>query len=236
LTGEPCLTYNERVIDTTENGDNGPDDVPRVWELRPRLHLWALLIPQPLILVPILSFDANPSVDDQAPPDPHVWQWINLTAKLWLFWVAAVHLLYFNAARRVQIARVRGKTEVTISTLLPVEPVISPDRFRRFRTGWPGQIFLEYRAGTRLWRVIRAIALLPGICISRKQFPDELRWKSFLEAIGDSGLWPESPMACSAYPPVYPESPCSRCGLAIPAYEARCPACATPRPVEVEIA
>jgi hypothetical protein len=189
-----------------------------------------------LILVPILSFDANPSVDDQAPPDQHVWQWINLSAKLWLFWVAAVHVLYFNAARRVQIARVRGKTEVTISTLLPLEPVISPEQFRCVEFGWPGQISIRYRARTPLWRVIRAIALLPGICISRKQFPDELRWKSFLEAIGDSGLWPESPMACSAYPPVYPESPCSRCGLAIPAYEARCPACATPRPVEVEIA
>jgi hypothetical protein len=233
LTGSLEFTYNQWMTDTKENGEDGWDNGSRVWELRRRQYVWALLIPLPFTLLYLRSFESNPGGPD-APSFPYdqALLWLYRTAAVWLYWVAAVQLFYFNSARWVRIASVRGNPEVTISTFLPLEPVIPPDRIRCFRTGWPGQILVEYRAGSLLWRVIRAIALLPRVGISRKQFPDELRWNSFLNTIGDSGLWSGSSITCSDYPPVYPESPCSRCGLAIPAYEARCPSCAEPRQTE----
>lgn len=223
------MTYNQGVVDTQDNGEEGSDDDSRTWELRRRFHVWSILVPLSLTFVLIRSFDASEGVFDPSLPNHHAWEWLRLTAMVWLYWVAAVQLVYFNSARRIRIAHVRGKSEVTIWTRLPLEPVISPDRIRCFRTGWPNQIHVEYRTGSRLWRFLRAVALLPAVGISRKQFPDELRWKSFLNTIGDSGLWSGSPMVCSDYPPVFPESPCPRCGLAIPAYDARCPSCAEPR-------
>jgi hypothetical protein len=230
LTGSLDFTYNQWMTDTKENGEEGWDDGSRVWELRPRYHFWALLVPMPFTLLSIRSAESNPGgLMDVSLPYHHAWQWLFLTMMVWLYWVAAVQLVYFNAVRWVRIAGVGDKPEVTISTRLPFEPVIPPDRIRCFRNGWPGQILVDYRAGSLLWRVIREIALLPGISISQKQFPDDLRWQSFLNTISDSGLWSGSPIACSDYPPVYPVSPCSRCGLAIPAYEARCPSCAEPR-------
>lgn len=150
-----------------------------------------------------------------------------VTILVWAFWLLFVNFLFLHAARKITITHSDRGPRINIKTTLSLQSTITPDQILRVRTSWAraGHISVHYRTDSLLWRIIRALALMPNLVISRQQFPEELSWLSFVNSLDENQV----PVSSSTYPPTYPEVPCPTCGLKVPTYEATCPNCATPR-------
>ncbi len=220
-----------------------PDGDSRTWELRPVFSWWHLLYLFAYLIIlrrPLgITVSAFTSLADTL---PHVQPLDSsilfaVTCVIWLHWAFFVNFLFLFSARRITLTFREGEPELEIQTSLLLEPRIECSQFHGFRLGWAGQLFADYRAGSRLWRWVRAMAIMPALGISRRQFADELQWKSFLNSVplGKAIGKTDSNVLTSTYPPTYPEVPCPSCGLQIPAYEERCPNCATPRSRDEEL-
>lgn len=161
---------------------------------------------------------------------------LSLLCLVWMHWYLMVNFLYFFAARRITVTWIGNEPRFEIRTALLLQPVIEPAQISRIELGWPGQVAIRYRAKSRVWQWTRWLAIMPALAVTRRQFPDDLSWRSFLHSLpGEQKQHQEyqteiAAPSTSGYPPTYPEMPCPACGLRIPSYEATCPNCATPRP------
>lgn len=94
---------------------------------------------------------------------------------------------------------------------------------------WNGVVRVRVRSDSSLRDRIRYGLGLWDLTILRRQFPDRESWEGFAGLLKPGGAIRGLVREPGDYPPRYPEIPCPGCGLTIPAYDAHCPNCATPR-------
>ncbi|MCB1079988.1 MAG: hypothetical protein KDM64_19365, partial [Verrucomicrobiae bacterium] len=121
-----------------------------------------------------------------------------------------------------------------IETSWSLQPRIGPEQIVELvrRRAKSQTVLVSYEANSRLWGFLETFFGLDPIVIQARQFSSPSSWEQFLNALRLNRQETHHLAIDGTYPPTFPETPCVKCGLTVPAFETICPNCATPRTAE----